>query len=197
LQKYEADKRVPDADFILKVCDAFHVSERWLLRGLGPDLTESATIEEAEELLLATEGLPLDVGLVGVPFYDVRAGAGAQQIANDERPSKQIVLPQELFLLRGIRPQGSKLMLCSGTSMEPTISDGDLILLDAPETTKSDGIFVVSRAAGVLVKRLQWRSDGSLTLISDNKAYDPEIIARDDSGGLRILGRVRMVFRSV
>ncbi len=193
LQKYEGDKRVPDADFIVKFCTAFHVQESWLLRGKGANPPLLIAEGEAEAALLSELG----AGLLPVPFYEVRAGAGSQQIASDEKPTKQIYLPQDLFLMRGIKPHSAKLMLSSGTSMEPTISDGDLIMLDASETSHNDGIYVIGRDGGVLVKRLQWRSDGSLTMISDNKAYEQERLPRDDADDLRIIGRVRMVFKSV
>jgi len=195
LQKYEGDKRVPDADFVITFCTAFGVTERWLLR--GEDGEEQASVDEAIELLAGADGPTQHVGLVAVPFYEARAGAGAQQIAWDEKPSKQIYLPQDLFLLRGIRPYSAGLMLSSGTSMEPTISDGDLLMLDMADQSRSDGIFVIGRDGGVLVKRMQWRSDGSLIMISDNKAYEPEPIPRDDADDLRLIGRVRMVFKSV
>ncbi len=192
LFKYEDNKRVPDADFIVKFCDAFDVDEAWLLRGSGkgpadqPARRGQANSPDAD-----------NQGLIAVPFYEVRAGAGATQIANDEQPAKYIHLPQDLFLLRGIRPQGAKLMLGSGTSMEPTISDGDLIMLDASDISHNDGVYVIGRDGGVLVKRLQWRADGSLAMISDNKAYEQERLPRDDADVLRIIGRVRMVFKSV
>ncbi len=198
LQKYEGDKRVPDADFIITFSNTFNVSESWLLRGVNDaPRREPDNVDEEVRILLAADAPTQDVGLVAVPFYEARAGAGALQIAWAEQPAKRLWLPQDIFLMRGIRPNHACLMLSSGSSMEPTISDGDLLMVDMSDTSHSDGIFVLGRDGGVLVKRLQWRSDGSLMMISDNRAYEPETLPRDDADNLRLIGRVRMVFKSV
>jgi phage repressor protein C with HTH and peptisase S24 domain len=195
--RYESGSRIPDADFIVHFCAVFQVDERWLLRGLEGRQVGSDNVDEEIEILSSAEPPTQDVGLVSVPFYEARAGAGSQQIASTDQPTKYVQLPRDIFIHRGLRPNHSGLMLSSGTSMEPTISDGDPLLVDLSDTGRSDGIFVVGRDGGVLVKRLQWRSDGSLMMISDNKAYEPEILPRDDAEDLRLIGRVRMVFKSV
>jgi phage repressor protein C with HTH and peptisase S24 domain len=201
LQKYEADKRVPDAIFVLNFCNTFNIDEHWLLRGEGPTdkpklLNESA-VRDVHSRFLGAEGETQHLGLVPVPFYEARAGAGAVQISWDEQPTKRVFLPNEIFRARGLRPDCAGLMLGSGSSMEPTISDGDLLMVDLSDQSRSDGIFVVGRDGGVLVKRLQWRSDRSLVMISDNKSFEPELLPRDDADDLRLIGRVRMVFKSV
>jgi len=75
--------------------------------------------------------------------------------------------------------------------MEPTLSDKELILFDKDnrDITKG-GIFVVSTNAGLFVKRVALKTDGSLELISDNKSYNSEHIAPAEIDSIRLLGKV-------
>jgi len=76
----------------------------------------------------------------------------------------------------------------TGESMEPTLEDGSIVLVDRSRRDISkDGIFVVSSGNGLFIKRVRFRVDGMIELISDNKIYSPEIVSPSD---LRVLGRV-------
>lgn len=55
---------------------------------------------------------------------------------------------------------------------------------------EGDGIYVLSLAGDVLVKRLQFNAlDNELTIISENAKYQPQTV-NADTDGLRILGKV-------
>ena len=81
--------------------------------------------------------------------------------------------------------------------MEPTLGDGDVIIVDTARTAiDASGIYVVELAGDMLVKRVQRRMDGSLVLKSDNPAYDPEHIQAGAAHTLRVMGRMtRLRFR--
>lgn len=85
----------------------------------------------------------------------------------------------------------------AGDSMEPTLGDGDVIIVDTARTAiDASGIYVVELAGDMLVKRVQRRMDGSLVLKSDNPAYDPEHIQAGAAHTLRVMGRMtRLRFR--
>jgi SOS-response transcriptional repressor LexA len=75
-----------------------------------------------------------------------------------------------------------------GDSMEPTIKDGSIILIDREnKNIRNGGIFVVNTNAGVFVKRINLKSTGEIELISDNKAYPNETINPSD---VEIVGKV-------
>jgi len=60
--------------------------------------------------------------------------------------------------------------------MEPTLLDREVILFDKENLDVSKGgIFIVSTNAGLFVKRVALKVDGSLELISDNKSYNSEL----------------------
>ncbi len=83
--------------------------------------------------------------------------------------------------------------------MEPTIRDGDLLLIDRSiDRIVDNGIYVVVVAGMVVVKRLQTRVDGSVVLRSDNRErYDDELIAAHDVPDLIVEGRVRWFGRTI
>jgi phage repressor protein C with HTH and peptisase S24 domain len=91
----------------------------------------------------------------------------------------------------GIEPGSLLLETAAGESMLPNIRDGDLLLVDAGANRfHSFGVYVLEVAGERLVKRVQPKLDGSLTLISDNAAYEPDHIPADKAGEVRVIGRV-------
>jgi phage repressor protein C with HTH and peptisase S24 domain len=57
----------------------------------------------------------------------------------------------------------------TGSSMEPTIYPGDLVMPDkSRHTPKHDQIFVIRNDGEPLVKRLRIKSDGLIEIHSDN-----------------------------
>ena len=78
-----------------------------------------------------------------------------------------------------------------GDSMEPTLEDGALMLVDSSKThIQKGGIFVLEHEAGLLVKRLLSRCDGGVEIASDNPHYSPYILCAQELATLRIHGEV-------
>ena len=59
----------------------------------------------------------------------------------------------------------------TGDSMEPTLRDGDEILVDRSPPPLQDGIRVVRLEENLMVKRLETGRPGVITLLSENPAY--------------------------
>ena len=75
--------------------------------------------------------------------------------------------------------------------MEPTLQDKEVILFDRENKDVSKGgIFIVSTNAGLFVKRIAQRIDGTVELISDNKNYNSEVINEDEMSGVSVAGKV-------
>jgi phage repressor protein C with HTH and peptisase S24 domain len=161
------------------------VSLNWLATGLGP---RSASDD------VASFEAP---GMVSVPMYDFRAGAGSGEIAESEEPIARIALHRDLLVAHGISPKSPGLTMIGGYSMRPTIDDGDLAVFDRTDREPRDKIYLFRRSGALLVKELRRRSDGTLTLISHNPSYEPEELPRDEADTLEIIGRVGMVLKSV
>jgi hypothetical protein len=83
------------------------------------------------------------------------------------------------------------LEIAVGKSMEPSIHNGDLLLIDTTDLTfQNFGIYVIDVRGERLVKRVQRNFDGSLILISDNGRYQPEPISAALAKEVRGVGRV-------
>lgn len=121
-------------------------------------------------------------------FSDVRASAGGGAFNFD---ADYEVLSIDKTIMKSIVPSFNNRLEAinvDGESMEPTLQDGSIVFIDRKQTNiNKDGIFIASTTAGLFIKRIRQRADGMVELISDNKAYSPEIIT---SSEIKIVGRV-------
>ena len=121
-------------------------------------------------------------------FADVRASAGGGAFTFDENYE---VLSVDKTIISNILDSSSQeidAINVDGESMEPTLQDGSIVFIDRTQTNISkDGIYIASTTAGLFIKRIRQRADGMIELISDNKAYSPEIMLADE---VTIVGRV-------
>jgi phage repressor protein C with HTH and peptisase S24 domain len=91
----------------------------------------------------------------------------------------------------GVDPSRLLMESAVGGSMLPGIQDGDLLLVDATENRfRSFGIYVLEIGGERLVKRIQPKLDGSLALISDNRAYETEYVPSEQASDVHVVGRV-------
>ena len=91
----------------------------------------------------------------------------------------------------GVTQRDLALIEVHGDSMEPTLSNGDLILLDTRHGKVMDNaVYALQHNGTLLVKRIQRRLDGSLVVKSDNPRYEPESLTRDAAESLGVVGRV-------
>lgn len=78
-----------------------------------------------------------------------------------------------------------------GDSMLPTIAAGDLLMVNLKRRRIADGfIFVMRLGEELVAKRVQRLPDGSLLLISDNKAYAPRMLTQNDADRVDVIGRL-------
>lgn len=84
-----------------------------------------------------------------------------------------------------------------GDSMRPTFDDGDVLLVDrGVSAVKIDAVYVLALDDELYVKRLQRRPDGSVLMISDNRAYEPLLIENGARAKFAVLGRVILVWNA-
>ncbi len=121
-------------------------------------------------------------------FADIRASAGGGAFNFDDDYE---VLSIDKTIMSNITASSNEVLEAinvDGESMEPTLQDGSIVFIDRNQTNiNKDGIFVASTTAGLFIKRIRQRADGMIELISDNKAYSPEMITPDE---VEIVGRV-------
>jgi phage repressor protein C with HTH and peptisase S24 domain len=167
----------------------------WLLTGRGL-MRISGAVRLPE--ILGPEG-ERSGGLVGVPFYrDVAAGAGGGMVPGPEENPVFIGF-DEAWLRRsfGVSPRELVLLAAEGPSMEPTIRDGEVLLVNVSPAGRRlvDGIFVVRRYDELVVKQLQIMSGRLIKVVSANTDFEPYSVSLDASDDFQIVGRVVFIFR--
>jgi hypothetical protein len=132
---------------------------------------------------------------VVVPRYDVRVSAG-KGVAE---PGHEHELPLGAFAFAlswvqenlGRSGRGFCSVRVHGDSMQPTLLQGDEIIIDRQvQRVDVSGIYVIALRGDLLVKRVQRKLDGSLVVKSDNAAYEPEHITSDIAEEFRVVGRM-------
>jgi transcriptional regulator with XRE-family HTH domain len=79
----------------------------------------------------------------------------------------------------------------SGDSMNPTLHDGDMIIIDTlVDKIEVDGIYVLRRGDVLVVKRAHLKMDGSAVVRGDNEGYEPELMQPATVRELRVVGRM-------
>lgn len=129
--------------------------------------------------------------LVLIPYMSAMASAGPGAVATDEHVRARLAFRNDwLRELTGGSPSGLSVIMVTGDSMAPTLSDGDDILVDANDAADRlrDGIYVLRFDDMLNVKRLAMGPTGGFDILSDNPAYPSW---RDfDPAGITIIGRV-------
>lgn len=75
--------------------------------------------------------------------------------------------------------------------MAPNIKAGETLLMDTSGPAfRNSGIYLLDVEGERLIRRVQCRHDGSLVLISDNPAYQPDFVDKAASGKVTAIGRV-------
>ncbi|MFM9597740.1 helix-turn-helix transcriptional regulator, partial [Streptomyces scabiei] len=76
-------------------------------------------------------------------------------------------------------------------SMHPTIISGESLVVDtSPLDNFLDGIYVIDLDSHLLVKRLQRQFTGGIKILSDNPAYEAQLVPQESLDQLHIVGRV-------
>ncbi len=115
-----------------------------------------------------------------VPVYAVQASAGPGALVSEEYQEYSLAFPPSyLKVLTSSSPKNLSIISVKGESMEPTLLDNDIVLLDMSKTNLSyDGLFVIRFDDALHVKRVgRSPKKGHITIISDNKDLYPPMTA--------------------
>jgi phage repressor protein C with HTH and peptisase S24 domain len=99
--------------------------------------------------------------------------------------------------LTASRPDHLSIITVMGDSMEPSLSDGDDVLVDTSDTVARlrDGIYVLRHDDTILVKRIAIGLKRRIDVVSDNVAYPRW--ENVDPADLTVVGRVLWIGRKV
>lgn len=142
-------------------------------------------------LAAASKNLRSERDLINLPAYEVRASAGYGATVSTEAVVEQIAFDRSFLADLGASPERCTIIWAHGDSMQPTIPDGSILVVDHSQTDVRNGcIYVINVADDLLVKRARRRLDAALELVSDNAMYPPETVSADRLDQLRVVGRV-------
>ena len=122
-----------------------------------------------------------------IPRLPLGASAGPGTVALDPAPIDRLRFSGRWLRQQGLEPGMLSVIEVEGDSMEPTLRDGDEILVDRAPRPLRSGLHVIRLDDVLLVKRLEPGPSGTVQVISDNSAYPRMERPRAD---VAILGRV-------
>lgn len=192
LRKY-LEGSMPGLDKLITIADAAEVTLDWLAAERGP----------MRPLVLSTEAPPPPMPGIGedltlIERLDVDAAAGAGTYFETEKTLDFIAFQTSWLRRKGINPAATRLLNVKGDSMEPTIRDGDMALVDTSISEIIDNaIYVIIVGQRLLIKRIHVLVTGALRLISDNNLYSPEDVQPNEVEFVRVAGRVMWYGRSI
>ncbi len=154
----------PNLERLAVLAGAIGVSAKWLVFGEDLQVNEAPARYASDDFLY-------------VPRLDVIASAGHGAIVERENERCRLAFRRDWLSKEGMLTNDLAVIEAKGDSMEPTISDGDLLLIDLSQINPAiPGIFVLRNEDALLVKRLQLDLHGQVVARSDNQAYS-ELVA--------------------
>ncbi|MBF0368218.1 MAG: LexA family transcriptional regulator [Magnetococcales bacterium] len=144
------------------------------------------------------EKLPfLDLGelsneFVPIPRLQVGASLGPGMEAPEaEAINGHLAFKRVWLQKRRLNPKFLTIIDAIGDSMHPTISDGDVLLVDLRQKEPLDNrIFVLRMNRHLYAKRLQFRQQSQIMVLSDNPNSPAFNVESEGDMGLDIIGRV-------
>lgn len=193
--KWLNGESMPGGAKMLALAAALNVRVEWLEYGRGEMRESAALTPEDPRAPPRSFDLNNEPGYTGVLQLTARGSTGD----GDDNPHVEIrgVMAFKSAWLRAnnLNQKHLDVIYASGNSMEPTINDGDVLLVDESKIEPKDGqIFAMqSESKGTIVKRLVKSDFDGWIIRSDNpdKArYGDETLRDGEINEVRIIGRV-------
>jgi phage repressor protein C with HTH and peptisase S24 domain len=187
---YESDRRHPDSKYLAAIAKA-GIDITFLISGDRTNFPSLADVaSSAEELLNNVVGQDFEA----VPRYDVFLAAGDGALNGHDTPVEHLAFAKSWLDKMNILPDMAALLSVKGESMQPTLFDGDLVLVDRNKHTIQNGkIYAfVDGDRGARVKRLRIFGGTAIVVQSDNHDFDDEERTGEDMSSISesIIGEV-------
>jgi phage repressor protein C with HTH and peptisase S24 domain len=191
-RKWLKGEAEPSRERLVALARAAGVGVAWLAEGEGP----TPAFEPANGNRRRPAGREASADLdwsrfVLLPHKPEAAAAGSVTPPSPSGTEWMALRHDWIRSVCGIEPNQVLLEMAVGESMTPTIRDGNTLLVDTSDRTfRNFGIYVLEINGQRLVKRVQRKHDGSLVLISDNAAYQPDSVDKEAADAVVVVGRV-------
>lgn len=126
-----------------------------------------------------------------IPRYEAQLAAGPGAQNGDNLPISSLAFRVDWLSKIGVNPKHCCIVNVVGDSMEPTLYDGDLVMIDQQvRQFRSNRLFAFVNADGdAQVKRVTVHPE-ALALNSDNRNYEPQLLSKVDADQLTVIGQV-------
>lgn len=164
-----------------------HLDEPDLLRiaeflGIDPEVIATREVVRPPAASSRAEG----GGVVAVPRLPLEASAGPGTFGAEEISHDTFQFSKRWLREMGLEGADLSAIRVEGDSMEPLLRSGDDIFVDRNKRS-GEGVFVVRIGDALHVKQVQASAPGRISLVSENKAYAPVELSRDE---VEVIGRV-------
>lgn len=179
LEYYLTGQSEPKVARCVDIAKAVGVDIGWLASGEGEKLKGAAPHPIAGD------------NYAYVPLYDTQCGAGHGVWRDGATVITQLAFDACSIRHQGLDADRLSAIRVDGDSMEGLLFDGDTVVLDHRRNSlEGEAVYVIRLDDHLYAKRLQRQFDGSIHIISENKAYRDMIVPKDQLNDLEIIGRV-------
>ncbi len=171
------------------------VNVDWLATGRG-EMSADAVKEVTSDSLadcpcVTVTGDDFTEEFALIPGYHISVSTGHGELARNESIKRRLAFRIKWLKFRNLNISSLAIVFAKGDSMEPTIHNGNSLLIDLADTKPTEGsIFVLRFGDELYAKRLQKHFNGGVKLISDNKEYDDQLVRPEEIEQLQIVGKV-------
>lgn len=150
------------------------------------------TLRAGEHIENSGAGSYGDLGeFLYVPQLNVTTSAGNGHPVDQEIEVGKFAFRRTWIQRKGLTPSKLRVITSTGHSMEPTVRDGDILLVDTSEQYRlTEGIYVIDYGGESRCKRLMPLFNGGVKICSDNPDYPPEEVSPGQVDQVRVVGRV-------
>lgn len=195
LANWREGRTKPNLFGVVPLCGVAGVSLDWLV-GCGPGIQAERSLDEAIDFSYRlSDGefslVPYLPEVEETPWFGLLPGDGY---------CAAIAFRSEWLRKLGLGNDKVRAFIVRDDSMEPTIKQGDTLIIDTSfNRARDNGIYVVSFSGNILVKRVSLRRDGGIALVSDRGGdlYPTEVIPPGDATSFAVVGRVAWLGREV
>lgn len=171
---YESGMRSPDADYLARVASQ-GLDVLYVVTGCRhePD-ADAAHLQPIQRLQVTAS-----------------AGPGVINDVQGEYLAEVLSVNRSWLQARRLNPSQLRAIEVRGTSMQPVLTDGDVVVVDLSDTQPRSGyVYVMRQGDELLVKYLQLQPGGLLRVASANAAFQPYDVDLSKVPEVQVLGRV-------
>lgn len=165
-----------------RIEERFNKEPGWMDSDADPSPYQEAGQEMAESLS----------EFVLIPCYQATASMGpGEELTDEDQINGHLAFKSIWLQKRRLNPRFLTVIDAVGDSMHPTISNGDVLLVDLRQKEPIDNrIFVLRMDDQLYAKRLHTRPNHTLNIQSDNPLSPPFDLDLEETTGVAIIGRV-------